>query len=161
MHWAKQALVLIGLLALTYLTAAIGAVGSASAPEFYGALEQPAWAPPAWLFGPVWTALYGLIGVAAFLVWRSGPWSEVRGLLGLFVVHLAVNALWSWLFFAWQLGFWAFVEVVVLWAFIVYLLVRFWQRQRLAAFLMLPYLAWVTFATALTLALWQGNPDLL
>src|SRR5689334_9738724 len=92
----------------------VGALATRHAREFYAGLVRPAWAPPGWLFGPVWTALYLLMGVAAWLVWRRVGWSGARGALTLFLVQLACNALWSWLFFAWRRGALAFVEIVVL-----------------------------------------------
>jgi tryptophan-rich sensory protein len=156
-----QALALVGWLALCYAAAAVGAIASVNAPAFYGELVQPSWAPPAWLFGPVWTTLYTLMAVAAWLVWRAAPSFATRLALGLFLVQLAVNALWSWLFFAWQMGGWAFAEVLLLWALIAATIVAFWRHSRLAALLLVPYLGWVSFATALNFWLWRANPGLL
>ena len=152
----------LGLLAwllAAFAAAAVGAVASVDAASFYAQLIKPSWAPPAWLFGPVWSALYALMGVAAWLVWRSpGP----KGLaLTVFVAQLAANALWSWLFFAWHQGALAAMEVLVLLALIAATLVAFWRSSRLAAFLLVPYLLWVSFASALTWAVWQANPTLL
>jgi tryptophan-rich sensory protein len=99
------------------------------------------------------------MGIAAWLVWRSpGPKAVA---LALFVAQLAANALWSWLFFSWRSGPAAAVEVLVLLALIVATAAAFWHRNRLAAFLLLPYLLWVSFASVLTWALWRGNPGLL
>lgn len=156
-----QALALLGWLGLCYVAAAIGAVASVEAPAFYGELVQPSWAPPAWLFGPVWTTLYTLMAVAAWLVWRAAPLAQTRVALALFLAQLAVNALWSWLFFAWQLGGWAFAEVLLLWALIAATIVAFWRFSRLAAVLLVPYLGWVSFAAALNFWLWRANPALL
>lgn len=158
---SAQAFGLVFWLALGYITAAIGAIASVNAPDFYGELLQPSWAPPAWLFGPVWTALFTLMGIAAWLVWRAAPLQATRGTLGLFVAHLAVNALWSWLFFAWNLGGWAFAELLLLWALIAATIVAFWRFSRLAALLLVPYLGWVSFAGALNFWLWRANPGLL
>lgn len=150
---------LAGWLLLTFLTGALGALGSADAPTFYALLDKPAWAPPAGVFGPVWTLLYLLMGTAAWLVWRSpGP---TRLAIGLFVAQLAANALWSWLFFAWHRGALAAVEVLVLLALIAATVAAFWRIRRAAALLLLPYLAWVTFASALTWSIWRRNPGLL
>src|SRR5205807_5028674 len=104
-------------------------------------LIKPAWAPPPGLFGPVWSVLYSLMGVAAWLVWRS-PGSDKRALV-LFCVQLAANALWSWLFFAWHLGALATAEVLVLLALIVGTVVAFWRSSRLASVLLVPYMLWV------------------
>lgn len=142
-----------------FVAAAVGAAASVDAPSFYAQLSKPAWAPPAGVFGPVWTVLYALMGVAAWLVWRSpGP---KRAALTLFGAQLAANALWSWLFFAWHRGALAAVEILVLLALIVAMIVAFWRISRLAALLMLPYLLWVSFASVLTWAVWRSNPTLL
>lgn len=140
---------------------AIGAVASASAPEFYAALEQPSWAPPAGVFGPVWTLLYMAMAVSAWLVWREREAPGRRAALGVFLLQLGLNTLWSWLFFGWHLGGWAFADIVVLLALILITLVMFARISRVAAALLLPYLAWVSFATALNYSVWQLNPQLL
>jgi tryptophan-rich sensory protein len=101
------------------------------------------------------------MGVAAWLVWRARGWSGARTPLTLFVVQLAANALWSWLFFGWRLGGPALAEVLVLWALIAVTLVRFWRIRPAAGALLVPYLAWVSFASALTWAVWRLNPTLL
>lgn len=158
---SRQWLGLAGWLALAFATAAIGAVASVSAKAFYAELVRPAWAPPGWLFGPVWTTLYALMGVSAWLVWRERGVAGARMALALFIVQLAVNALWSWLFFAWRLGGPAFAEVLLLWCLIVATVIAFRRISVLAAVLLLPYLVWVTFASVLTFAVWRLNPALL
>ena len=159
---SRQVIGFAGWLALCFAASAIGAMASVNAGAFYAELVRPAWAPAGWLFGPVWTVLYLCMGVAAWLVWRAraagGPKSVA---LGLFVVQLAANALWSWLFFAWRLGGPAFAEVLLLWCLIVATAIAFRRIKPLAAVLLLPYLAWVTFAAALTFAVWRLNPALL
>jgi len=156
---SSQLLGLLGWLAATFAAAAVGAVASVDAPSFYAQLSKPAWAPPAGVFGPVWSALYALMGIAAWLVWRApGP----KGVaLGLFGAQLAANALWSWLFFAWHQGALAAIEVLVLLALIVATVVAFSRTSRLAALLLVPYLLWVGFASVLTWAVWRSNPGLL
>jgi tryptophan-rich sensory protein len=156
-----QVIGLAGWLAATFVTGAIGAFASASAGTFYGGLVRPDWAPPAWLFGPVWTTLYVLMGIAAWLVWRDHGLRGARNALRLFITQLVVNALWTWIFFVWHQGAFALVEIVVLWLMIAGTLVMFWRLHRLAALLLAPYLAWVSFATALTAALWRLNPAVL
>lgn len=158
-HRALQWVALAGWLALAYAAATVGALASVQAAEFYASLHQPVWAPPPGVFGPVWTVLYTLMGVAVWRVWCSP--APRRMALTLFCVQLAANSLWSWLFFAWRLGAVASVEVVVLFALIAATIAAFWRISRIAAALLLPYLAWVGFASLLTLALWRGNPDLL
>ena len=152
---------LVGWLVVTFVAAAAGAFASLEAPTFYAQLTKPSWAPPAWLFGPVWTSLYLLMAVAAWLVWRVHGWSGARGALSLYVVQLAANALWTWLFFVWRQGAIAFVEILVLWLLVVATIVAFARVHRMAAALLAPYLAWVTFATALSYACWTLNPGLL
>jgi tryptophan-rich sensory protein len=142
----------------SFAAAAVGGVASAQAGDFYQMLERPAWAPPGWVFAPVWTVLYALMGVAAWLVWRERGFSGAPAALSLFLAQLALNALWTWLFFAWRLGAAAFVEVLVLLAAILLTLGMFWRVRALAGVLLVPYAAWVTFASALTYAVWQLNP---
>jgi tryptophan-rich sensory protein len=159
--YSTQALGLAGWLLLMLAAAAVGAIASADAGAFYQQLSRPPWAPPGWLFAPVWSALYLLIGIAAWLVWRERGLRGARTALSLFVIQLAANALWTWLFFAWREGTLAFIEILILWALIVATLVAFWRVRPLAGALLLPYLAWVTFASALTFATWRMNPQLL
>ncbi len=158
---SRQAIGLLAWLVLTFVAAAIGAVASANAGAFYAQLTRPSWAPPGWLFGPVWSALYALMGVSAWLVWRARGLVGARIALILFITQLAANALWSWLFFLWHQGGLAFAEVLILWCLIVATVVSFWRISALATALLMPYLAWVTFASALTFAVWRLNPGLL
>jgi benzodiazapine receptor len=158
---SRRILGLLGWLAASFAAAAIGAVASVEASAFYGQLVRPGWAPPPWLFAPVWTILYVLMGVAAWLVWRVRGFKAARAALVLFIVQLGANALWSWVFFVWHQGGLAVVEVLVLWCLIVATAVSFRRHDPIAAGLLLPYLAWVTFASALTFAAWRLNPDLL
>src|SRR3954463_12262874 len=109
----KQLIGLLAWLALAFVAAAIGAVASIRAADFYQELVRPSWAPPAKLFGPVWSVLYLSMAVSSWLVWREGS-VRTRGPLALYVLQLAANALWSWLFFAWHRGQWAVIEIAVL-----------------------------------------------
>ncbi len=156
-----QTVGLAGWLAVAFAAAAIGAVASIDAGAFYAQLVRPTWAPPASVFGPVWSVLYLLMGISAWLVWREQGAKELGVALTLFVAQLCANALWSWLFFAWHKGAFAFAEVLVLLVLIAATIRVFWRIRRLAGVLMLPYLAWVGFASALTWAVWQGNPKVL
>lgn len=158
---SRQVLGLAGWLLISFAAAAVGAVASVNAGDFYQQLARPDWAPPGWLFSPVWTTLYVLMGVAAWLVWRAHGFGAARAALVLFMIQLAVNALWSWLFFVWRQGALAFVEALLLWALIACTVVAFWRLHRLAAGLLLPYLAWVGFACALTFVTWRMNPGML
>ena len=149
---------LLGWLLVAFAAAALGAIASVDAQSFYAQLTKPTWAPPAGVFGPVWSVLYALMAISAWLVWRS---RSSRTAFVLFFGQLAANALWSWLFFAWHQGALAAVEVLVLLALIAATLKTFWQSSRLAGALLLPYLLWVGFASALTWSVWQANPGLL
>lgn len=157
----KQVLGLLGWLAVSFAAASLGGFASANAGDFYQQLTRPAWAPPSWLFAPVWTLLYLLMGIAAWLVWRERGFRKAPFTLSLFLIQLGVNALWTWLFFVWHLGAMAFYEILILWALIVCTLIAFWRVRAIAGALMAPYLAWVTLAAALTYAVWQANPALL
>ena len=157
----KQFLGLIGWLVLSFAASAVGAIASIQAQSFYGQLVQPAWAPPPAVFGPVWTVLYALMAIAAWLVWRVGGGRSNRLALSFFLVQLAFNALWSWLFFAWHLGALAFADILLLWILIVATLLSFWRIRPVAGALLVPYLLWVSFAAALNYSLWQLNPQIL
>lgn len=146
---------------LLWLTAAyaagfVGTVGTLRGMQaFYPGLQKPAWTPPAWLFSPVWTVLYALIGVAAWRVWRGE--TPRRAPLALWWLQLALVAVWPWLFFGFgKLGP-AFGEICVLWLAILATTIFFSRRDALAAWLLVPYLAWVGFATVLNLAIWRLN----
>jgi tryptophan-rich sensory protein len=158
---AHQTIGLIGWLALCFGTAFLAALASIEAQSFYAQLTQPSWAPPAWLFGPVWTALYLMMALAAWLVWRRGGWAVQRKPLALFLAQLAFNALWSWLFFAWHLGALGFADILVMWVLIAATIATFWRVSRPAALLLVPYIAWVSFAAVLNFSVWQLNPGLL
>jgi tryptophan-rich sensory protein len=157
----KQIIGLVGWLAVSYLAAAIGAAASVQAGTFYARLVRPDWAPPAAVFGPVWTALYALMGIAAWIAWRAGGFGAARRALTLFLVQLAVNALWSWLFFGWHRGALAFADILLLLVLILATLVSFWRISQVAGALLVPYLLWVVFACALNYSVWQLNPQVL
>lgn len=155
---------LVGLaawLAVTLAAATTGALFSMRAVTFYGELSRPPWAPPPWLFGPVWTLLYLAMAVAAWLVWAKAGFDGAGGVLALYVVQLAFNAAWTWLFFGLRRGDLAFGEIVVLWLLVALTLAGFWRVRPLAGALLAPYLLWVSFAAALTWSVWRRNPDLL
>ncbi|MEO6659933.1 MAG: TspO/MBR family protein [Burkholderiaceae bacterium] len=157
----RQLLGLLGWLAVSFAASAVGAVASVRASSFYNQLVQPDWAPPSSVFGPVWTVLYASMGVAAWLVWRSGGFQPNRLALTLFLAQLVVNALWSWLFFAWHLGAVALADIVLLGLLVAGTLQSFWRVQRLAGALLVPHLLWVGFAAALNYSVWQLNPQAL
>lgn len=157
----KQIAGLFAWLVVSFVAAAIGGAAPIQAGPFYTQLVRPDWAPPPAVFGPVWTVLYALMGIAAWLVWRGGGLRAAQPALTLFLVQLAFNALWSWLFFAWQRGALAFADILVLWVLIMATLISFWRIRPLAGALLVPYLLWVSFAAALNYSVWQLNPQVL
>ncbi len=124
---------------------------------WYAELNKPAWNPPNWIFGPVWTVLYIMMAVAAWRVWLKGGWSSQRVPLVLFVVQWALNALWTPLFFGLHLLGWALIEILILLLFILLTILAFRQVDRIASFLLVPYAIWVAFASVLNFTLWQMN----
>ena len=157
----KQIAGLVAWLLCSFTAAVIGGAASIQAGPFYTQLVRPAWAPPASIFGPVWTGLYVLMGIAAWLVWRVGGFRAATSALTLFLVQLGLNALWSWLFFGWHRGDLAFAHILVLWAVIIGTLIAFWRIRPFAGALLVPYLLWVSFAAALNHAVWRLNPQVL
>lgn len=156
-----QVIGLLVWLAISFVASGISAMASIRAAPFYGQLIQPSWAPPSSVFGPVWTILYALMGIAAWLVWRADSPRATRAALSLFLLQLAVNALWAWLFFAWSQGALAFADIVLLWLLVVATAVSFWRIRPVAGALLIPYLLWVSFAAALNFSIWQLNPQVL
>lgn len=152
----RQGLVLLGFILITFCAPAFGAFSLPG--SWYAALSKPSWNPPSWVFGPAWTLLYTLMAVAAWLVWKRGGFGAQRRPLSLYFIQLALNAAWTPVFFgAHQLGA-ALAVIVALWVFIGLTLLHFWQVSRTAGLLFVPYLAWVSFATALNFTLWRLNP---
>lgn len=150
----RRWLVLVAFLAAVTVAAGLGAWGVRGTTAEYASLEQPAWAPPSWLFGPVWTVLYVMIAIAGWLVWQRVGWGPA---LTVWTAQLVLNAVWTPLFFgAGQYGL-AFLDIVVLWLLIVATVALFRRVSRVAALLLVPYLIWVTYASALNLAIWRLN----
>jgi tryptophan-rich sensory protein len=147
--------------AVCFVVAAVGASASLQAGVFYAELIRPGWAPPASLFGPVWTLLYAMMAVSAWLIWQRRDLGLARVALAVFLVQLVLNALWSWLFFGWRLGALSFADIVVLWVLIAVTLVLFYRIRPVAGLLLVPYLAWVSFASVLNFSIWQLNPSML
>jgi tryptophan-rich sensory protein len=142
-------------LALSFVPALIGL--PFPAPDWYRRLRRPAWSPPPSVFGPVWTALYALMGVAAALV-AAGPRSPDRErALGLFKLQLALNAAWTPIFFGLRRPGAALAEIIAMWLAVAATVALFARQRLVAGLLLLPYLAWVTFATALNAAIWRRN----
>ena len=153
-----QATALVVSVVICFAAAGVGGWLTAnSVADWYQKIARPSWTPPDWLFGPVWSALYFMMAIAAWLVWRRGTLQRVRWPLGLFAAQLALNVAWSGIFFGLHSPGWAFVEIVVLWTSIAATIVAFWGRSATAALLMLPYWAWTSFAAVLNFAIWRMN----
>ncbi len=149
---------LIFWLAVTFTAAYIGSRFQPGA--WYAGLVKPSLTPPAWIFGPVWTLLYAMMATAAWLVWSRYGWAKALGSLSLFLGQLALNALWSYLFFGLHRPGLALLVIVALWLAILGTFMAFWRSHPPAGLLLLPYLFWVSFATYLNYQLWQLNPCL-
>lgn len=150
-----------GLVLWILLCLAAGFIGSRfttpNVPGWYAALAKPAWTPPGSWFGPVWTILYVLMGVAAWCVWRTRGFRGSPAALAMFLVQLALNTLWSVVFFGLREPGWAFAEILLLWCAIAVTMTLFLRVSRPAGLLLVPYLAWVTFAAALNFSIWRLN----
>ncbi len=148
---------------IVFILVCFGAAGIGSAvttPQidgWYATLAKPSWSPPNWIFAPVWTTLYLAMAVAAWLVWRQGGITGAKVPLALFGVQLALNTLWSCLFFGLENPGLAFAELLLLWTAIAATMAMFWSRSKTAGALLVPYLAWVTFAAFLNFAVWRLN----
>ena len=148
----------IGLVFWVVLSFAAAGIGSRFSPgDWYTHLAKPAFNPPAWVFAPVWTLLYLVMGIAAWLVWRQRRVARVAPALALFLVQLVLNAAWSWLFFGLHHIGWALVDLAAMWLAIGATLLAFWTHRPLAGLLMVPYLLWVSFAAFLNFQLWRLN----
>ena len=158
---------LIIAIVVSELAGIIGSVFTTpSIPGWYAGIVKPALNPPAWVFGPVWTTLFALMGIAAFLVWNSPPSDkstdgrgglarrDVKIALGIFIGQLVLNTLWSIIFFGLQSPGGALIEIVFLWLAILATIVAFYKISKPAAWLLAPYLLWVTFAAYLNYAIW-------
>jgi tryptophan-rich sensory protein len=153
---SKQSVV--GLVVCLGICFGVAAVAGLFPPgEWYADLRKPAWNPPNWIFGPVWTVLYTMMAIAAWLVWKQGNASGRRAALTLFAVQLGLNALWSAIFFGWHRPGLAFVELLLLCLAVFATIVLFWKVTLPAGVLLLPYLAWLIFAAALNWSLWKLN----
>jgi translocator protein len=151
----------VGLLVIVALCFAVAAAGSwfmpAALNEWFVTLRKPSWNPPNWIFGPVWSALYLCMALAAWLVWRQRGWAGARRALTLFAVQLVLNGAWTGLFFGLCLPWLAFAEITLLWCAILATTLSFARTSPLAGWLFVPYLAWVTFAAVLNFTLARMN----
>lgn len=154
----KNKLSLTVSLALCFTAGGLGSLAtSAKIPTWYATLAKPSWNPPNWIFGPVWSTLYALMGVAAWLVWRQREQARARAALGLFGIQLVLNTLWSFVFFGAEAPGPALAEIVVLWLAIAATMWTFRRISAAAAWMLAPYLVWVSFASCLNFAIWRLN----
>lgn len=152
---ASQILGLLGWLALCLVA---GWFGSQFEPgTWYQGLEKPSFNPPSSVFAPVWIMLYLAMATAAWRIWRRFGFSGARIALTLFLIQIVLNAMWSWIFFGLHRIGIAFAELLVLWIVILTTTAAFWQKDKVAGILMVPYAAWVTFAAVLNFSIWQLN----
>jgi tryptophan-rich sensory protein len=153
-RWIIAAALLVWLL-VTFCAPALGVFGMPG--EWYAGLAKPSWNPPSWVFGPVWSVLYTLMAVAAWLVWCRGGWQAQHRPLTLYLIQLALNAVWTPLFFGFQRPGIALVDIMLLFIAIAATLRAFLRVRPVAGWLLVPYLIWVGFATVLNFTLWWMN----
>jgi tryptophan-rich sensory protein len=153
-HFAK---LIVALILPLSIGAFAGMFTSKAIPEWYATLNRPSFNPPNWLFGPVWTTLYLLMGISLYMIWKQEK-SKVRNLAMLvFLIQLALNFAWSFIFFYFnKIGF-AFAEIIILWVSIVLMIILFYRIKPLAAYINIPYLVWVSFASMLNLSYYLLN----
>ena len=155
---ASQWIGLVVAIGICFAAAWVGSLYTTPAiPGWYASLQKPTWNPPNWVFGPVWTLLYLMMAFAVWLVWRERSVAGAPLAIAVFVVQLMLNSLWSIIFFGWKNPGLALVEIFFLWAAIFTTMLLFWRISQPAAWLMWPYLLWVTFAGFLNLSIWRLN----
>ncbi len=152
---------LIKLVTAVSLTVVLGAVGglvtAAEIPTWYAGLTKPSFNPPNWLFGPVWTALYILMGISCYLVWKQAPSPARNRALSVFIIQFILNFCWSFIFFGMHETGWALAEMILLWITILITIFSFAKFSKTAAWLLVPYISWVSFAMLLNGAIWRLN----
>ena len=144
------------------ISEAAGIIGSVftspSIPTWYAGIIKPTFSPPNWVFGPVWTTLFALMGIASYIVWKRGfERRDVRIALGMFALQLILNVTWSLIFFGLQNPALAFLEIIALWLAIALTIVSFYRINKIAAYLLIPYILWVSFAMFLNYTIWSLN----
>jgi benzodiazapine receptor len=149
---------LVPFVVVCFTAAGIGSLfTSKSVNTWYTQLRKPEWTPPNWIFGPAWTTLYLMMAISAWLVWRSSDWYSARFALALFAIQLVLNTMWSIAFFGLHEVGPAFGEILLLWMMIIATAVAFLPLSLLAAWLLIPYIVWVAFASYLNFRIWQMN----
>jgi benzodiazapine receptor len=158
MNTIRQVVGLALLVVICFAVAGVGSLFTRPAIEgWYAALRKPSWTPPNWVFGPVWSALYLSMAIAAWLVWRRAGVAGARLPLTLFALQLVLNLAWTGFFFGLRMRGAAFAEIVLLWLFVLATAAAFWPLTHVAAWLMVPYLGWVTYAATLNYGIWRLN----
>lgn len=152
---------ILKLIASVLISQAAGAIGSLftvqNIPTWYAGLNKPSFNPPNYLFGPVWITLYFIMGIAFYLVWRKSETENIKSAVWLFMIQLALNSVWSIIFFGYKNPMLGFMEIIVMWVFIVLCIVKFYPISKVAAWLLVPYLLWVSFASVLNFKIWMLN----
>ncbi len=145
-------------LSIPLLVGGISGFATANGLEpWYASLKKPSFNPPNYLFAPVWTTLYTMMGISLFLIWKSRMEKSIDKALKIFAIQLTLNFLWSFLFFYFQnLGL-AFVEIILMWISIIFCIFTFYKVNKVASYLLIPYIMWVSFASILNGALWYLN----
>ena len=153
--WAKILIAVASCLLVGFLS---GLATTGAIENWYAELNKPFFNPPNWIFAPAWTLLYTLMGISAALIWHQG-WhrADVKNALLFFLIQLVLNFFWSIIFFGAEMPLPALIEIVILWGFILACIIKFHKINKVAAYLLIPYLAWVTFATALNFSIWYLN----
>ena len=146
-------------LALPQLAGLIGSIFTAPAiATWYAGLIKPSFSPPNWIFGPVWITLYVLMGISVYLIWQKIEENKkLKEAMLIFWIHLFFNASWSIIFFGLQNPGLAFVNIIIIWLFIVALMIKFWQINKWSTYLLIPYFLWVSFASILNFFIWHLN----
>jgi translocator protein len=134
-----------------------GIAVSGNVTSWYATLNKPVFNPPNYLFGPVWTMLYIMMGISLFLIWKSPPCDARNYALAIFCIQLVLNFAWSFIFFLFKQAGWAFFEIILVWISVVAMIIIFHRINKTAAFLQIPYLLWVSFASVLNGAIWWLN----
>ena len=158
-HTKESLFLLVVSIAIPLLAGFIGSIAtSGSVSSWYQTINKPSFNPPDWVFGPVWTTLFILMGISLYIVWSKGLKKKgVKKALSVFGVQLALNILWSFLFFGLKSPLYGLIEIIILWAAILYTIILFYRVSRTAAYLLIPYILWVSFAFVLNLAIFILN----
>jgi tryptophan-rich sensory protein len=149
---------IIGLIGWIVICSLAGIFGAQFEPgTWYESLQKPSWTPPNWVFPVIWPILYIMMGISAWLMWKMKEVSIRSTEFTWFFVQLILNALWSWVFFGMHLISTGLAEVFLLWISLVFTILLFWNKNRTAGLLLIPYLLWISYASALNFAIWQLN----